>query len=114
MTRDALYERFKNDWQFAEAVEEVTWTPRGLGPVSGIKATRGDISKSSLRFFGQEFADLDCDTTLLLWDATILGDQRPSGDKSILVDGRGVSYTVEYAKQVAYDTQWVVGLKRTA
>lgn len=114
MTRDALYERFKNDWRFAEATELVTWTPKGKSAISGIVATRGDIDDSRLRFMGQEFIDLSVDTVLLLWDATILGDDKPSGDKATLVDARGQAYTVESAKQVAYDTQWLLGLKRKA
>lgn len=114
MTRDSLYTRFKDDWRFAEATELVTWTPRGQGAISGIVATRGDISNGQLRFMGQEFLDLGCDTVLLLWDATILGDLRPQGDKSTLVDAHGQAYTVEFAKQVAYDTQWFLGLKAKA
>ena len=114
MDRAALYARFKDDWRFAEAVEEVAWTPKGGSAVTGIKATRGDIDDGRFRFMGQEFMDLSVDTVLLLWDSTITGAARPSGDKATLVDAAGQNYTVEYAKQVAYDTQWLVGLKRKA
>lgn len=114
MTRDALYDRYKDDWRFAEATELVAWTPRGKESISGIVATRGDINDSRIRFMGQEFIDLSVDTVMLLWDATILGDERPSGDKATLVDAHGQAYTVESSKQVAYDTQWLLGLKRKA
>lgn len=114
MDRAALYAMFKGDWAYCDALEIVTWTPRGGLAVPNIKGTRGDLAKAQLRFFGQEFADLGCDTTMVIWDDTITGAGRPEGDKSTIQDAGGVLYTIEFAKQVAYDTQWFLGLKRQA
>lgn len=111
MDRAALYAMYKGDWAYCDALELVTWTPRGGAAVASIKGTRGDLAKAQLRFFGQEFANLGCDTTMIIWDETITGAGRPTSNKSILVDAAGVEYTIEFAKQVAYDTQWFLGLK---
>lgn len=114
MTRAALYALYKDDWAHADAIEDVSWTPRGAAAVNSIKATRGEIAKSQIRFMGQEFLDMGCDTVMVIWDATITGPDRPAGDKSLLVDAAGNRYTVEFARQVSFDTQWFLGLKLQA
>lgn len=114
MDRAALYAMYKGDWAYCDALELVTWTPRGGAAVPNIKATRGDLAKAQLRFFGQEFADLDADTTMIIWDETITGVGRPEANKSTITDAAGVDYTIEMCKRVAYDTQWFLALKQKA
>lgn len=107
-TREELAALYANDWQVADGVFDISFTPRGGTPVNGIKATQGDLTRSEIQRMGVEYSVSNYDTVFVTYASTYTGGARPL-ENDIVTDG-STSYMVKRVVETMAQTQLVLFL----
>lgn len=111
MTSATLYDLYKDEWQFAEGVEDVTLTsPDGSSSQADVKAESGDTVRAQLAQLGPELMASGFDLAMILYQSTC-NSLVPSNRWKVVRAGPA-SYTVISATSCKFDTQWLVTLRK--
>ena len=103
------------DYQYIDGIETVALIKRPSGvsesPITGVKAKRRNFDRRASATLG--IASIAVDETLfVIWNDTIGSAVPEQGDELRTADPGGVTYTIQSASNVGWQTQWLVLCRR--